>query len=357
MRALIIGLCLLIAPGLASAERFRVGETQRVFRPAHARHWRGAVTHGLITRIWYPADPGMAEAPRDIGPPGHPIFKGEAVAREAPLAAAWDEYPVLLLSHGTGGSADSLAWLAALASDGFVVVAVNHPGNNALEPLTRDGFQLWWERATDLSNALDAVLIDRKFASRLDRARVGAVGFSLGGYTVLELAGARTTPGALEAFCASPQADATCHPPEMDLTPGGLDLRSPPSAPTAASLARAGASYRDARIKAVFAIAPAPGMALDPASLKEIRIPVAVLAGDADPIAPLATNALRIAGALGVTPTLLPGVGHYTFLDTCLASAAETLAPICKDGPGIDRAAVHARTIALVRDFFATHLR
>jgi pimeloyl-ACP methyl ester carboxylesterase len=98
-------------------------------------------------------------------------------------------------------------------------------------------------------------------------------------------------------------------------------------------------------------------MALDPASLKEIHIPVALVAGDADPIAPPPTNALRIAGALGVTPTLLPGVGHYTFLDTCVAAAREQLPRLCKDGPGVDRDAVHAKTVGLLRDFFAARLR
>jgi len=98
----------------------------------------------------------------------------------------------VLLSHGTGGSAVQMAWLGMeLARHGYIAVAVNHPGNNATEPYTAEGFALWWERATDLSEVLDGMLADATFGARIDARRVGAAGFSMGGYTVLELAGAR----------------------------------------------------------------------------------------------------------------------------------------------------------------------
>lgn len=45
-----------------------------------------------------------------------------------------------MLSHGTGSSAIQLAWLGTvLARHGYIAVAVNHPGNNALEPYTAEG--------------------------------------------------------------------------------------------------------------------------------------------------------------------------------------------------------------------------
>lgn len=68
-------------------------------------------------------------------------FRGHPVAIDAPLSRRRAKYPLLLLSHGTGGSADSLDWLgAALAAAGYVVAGANHPGNNVLELLTREGF-------------------------------------------------------------------------------------------------------------------------------------------------------------------------------------------------------------------------
>ncbi|MFT4067139.1 alpha/beta hydrolase family protein [Paraburkholderia sp.] len=341
---------------------WHVGETVRVFHPTVARNWRGAQTHALITRIWYPADAAQRETPHDLGAPGHPIFIGHPAADDAPLSGAHARYPLLLLSHGTGGSADSLDWLAAsLAAQGYIVAGVNHPGNTALEPLTRDGFMLWWERATDVSEVLDGVLADPRLGPHVDTARIGALGFSLGGYTVLELAGARTNLAAFERFCTSPAADAICTPPEaahLASEPGApkltLDTLSPE---TKASRARSGDSYRDPRIKAAFAIAPALGEAFDKASFADVTIPVALLAGAADVTAPVGTNIHRIGDLMPqATVTIVPGASHYTFLDVCEPQVVEHLAMICKDGPGVDRAAVHAQTAARVRGFFAATL-
>ena len=57
------------------------------------------------------------------------------------------------------------------------------------------------------------------------------------------------------------------------------------------SLQHSGDSYRDPRIRAVFAIAPAVARAFTPASLQKIAIPVEIVAGAADLIAPPADNA------------------------------------------------------------------
>lgn len=339
-----------------------VGETMRVFHPAAARHWRGARTQALVTHIWYPVDTSVPQTPHEIGAPGRPLFHGHAAADDAPLSAALARYPLLVLSHGTGGTADSLDWLAAaLAAQGYIVAGTDHPGNNATAPLTRDGFMLWWERAADASEVLDGVLADPVLGPHVDRERIGAVGFSLGGYTVLELAGARTNLAAFERFCTSAGADAICHPPEAArlADPAGasaltLDDLSPQ---TQASRARAGASYRDPRVKAVFAIAPALGEAFDSTSFADVTIPVSLLAGDADVTVPLATNIQRIAGFLpNAQIEMVPGASHYTFLDTCRAEVVARLATICQDGAGVDRDAVHVLAAERAVRFFAAAL-
>lgn len=340
-----------------------VGETTRVFHPAAVRHWRGARTQALVTHIWYPVDASVPEMPHEIGPPAHPLFHGHAAAANAPLSAALARYPLLVLSHGTGGTADSLDWLAAaLAAQGYIVAGADHPGNNATAPLTRDGFMLWWERATDASEVLDGVLADPMLGPHVDPERIGAVGFSLGGYTVLELAGARTRLAAFERFCTSPEADAICHPPEaarLDDPAGASGLTLDDLSPqTKASRARAGASYRDPRVKAVFAIAPALGEAFDGTSFADVRVPVSLLAGEADVTAPLTTNIRRIAGFMPNAPVeMVPGASHYTFLDTCRAEVVARLATICQDGPGVDRDAVHRHAAEQAVRFFATTLR
>ena len=77
-----------------------------------------------------------------------------------------------------------IAWLGrALASKGYIAAAVNHPGNNALEEYTAEGFLIWWERARDLTSVIDMLVGDSQFGRLIDRSRIGAAGFSLGGYT------------------------------------------------------------------------------------------------------------------------------------------------------------------------------
>ena len=49
--------------------------------------------------------------------------------------------PLVLLSHGTGGSAVEMFWLAeALASAGNRVAAVDHHGNNYVDGFLLEGF-------------------------------------------------------------------------------------------------------------------------------------------------------------------------------------------------------------------------
>jgi predicted dienelactone hydrolase len=336
---------------------YHVGETERVFHPDQAREWRGAQTEALRVRVWYPVDHDVQEQPHGIGAPGHPFFIGHPVAANAPLSPSRTRYPLLLISHGTGGSADSLDWLgSALAAQGYVVAAVNHPGNNALEPLTAEGFQLWWERATDVSETLDGMLRDTAFGPHIDLQRIGAIGFSLGGYTVLELAGARTHRDAFEHFCQSADADAICIPPEANDLRQANDFKLSTSPQITASVARSGDSYREPRIKAVLAIAPALGEAFDAGSFADVHIPIALLAGSADTVVPVKTNVQRFAGFLPGSPvTLLPGAGHYTFLDVCTPEAGDKTS-LCQDGHGVDRAAVHTRAVAQVTAFFAKTL-
>src|SRR5438105_11352005 len=161
---------------------FRVGMTYRSFTPKEPYAWRGSKTHALRTTIWYPAAASAIERPIEI--PGlSSIFILGRAAQNADLADSPARFPVVLLSHGTGGSALSMAWFGeALASHGYVVAGVNHPGNNGAEPYTVEGFSLWWERARDLSSVIDSLLGDATFGARLDAGRIGAAGFSLGGY-------------------------------------------------------------------------------------------------------------------------------------------------------------------------------
>jgi predicted dienelactone hydrolase len=334
-----------------------VGVTTRVFHPAAMRNWRGDAQKSLRCTIWYPASDSAVEVRQTVGDPATPLFEAGMAAPGAPFAPSVYAWPLVLLSHGTGGSAVQLAWLGtALARAGFIAVAVDHPGNNSLAPMTPEGMALWWERATDLSEVLDGMLADGEFGSRIDPKLIAAAGYSLGGYTVLELAGARTDIQRLFELCAKNDDNAVCHVPEAHGMGSVEDILRATRKTSGESLARSGESFRDPRIKAVFAIAPALGFTLTEESLREIKRPVQMVLGDADRIAPADNNADYVQTFVrGAGVTLLPKVSHYTFLDTCTAAGKKALSRYCADD--VDRDAVHAQVAAQAVGFFEKSLR
>ena len=89
-------------------------------------------------------------------------------------------------------------------------------------------------------------------------------------------------------------------------------------------------------------------------SLHSLRLPVAVVVGSADPIAPAAQNADLIRQRVrGAHETVLPNVSHYTFLDTCTSGGRQQLPAFCSDPAGVDREAVHEQVSDAAAQFFA----
>src|SRR5947209_10820757 len=132
MRFLALLLILLAAPSVGRAENtaFKIGVTTRDFSPHEPYDWRGATTHALRAMIWYPATPDSREQPQWVGPPVVPFFSTGTAARDA-TPAPGPKRPLILLSHGFGGTMTDLAWFgSALAAHGFIAVAIDHPGNN-----------------------------------------------------------------------------------------------------------------------------------------------------------------------------------------------------------------------------------
>ena len=341
-----------------------VGLATRVFHPSAPRNWRGAQEQDLRCTIWYPAADTAVEVKQTIGPPDAPLFESGMASPQAAFAPSLSPFPLILLSHGSGGSSEQMAWLGtALAKAGYIAVAVDHPGNNSHEPYTPEGFALWWERATDLSEVLDGMLADKEFARHIDDSRIAASGYSIGGFTVLELAGAQTDINEFFDLCGTktdtprPDVDTTiCHIPEMRTMGSVDDILKAVRKTSRESLARSGESYLDPRIKAVFGIAPALGFTFTEDSLHAIQLPVEIVAGSADRIAPPRENADYIRSYIhGARETVLPKVTHYTFLDTCTAEGKQKLEAYCTDV--VDRDTIHTQVSAQAIKFFNRALR
>jgi predicted dienelactone hydrolase len=89
-----------------------------------------------------------------------------------------------------------------------------------------------------------------------------------------------------------------------------------------------------------------------------VRVPVEIVVGAADTMAPPSTNAQYLATRTGAGITVLPGeVAHYTFLATCTDRGRRELPGPCFDAPGVDRDATHRQVAGLAIDFFDRVLR
>ena len=339
---------------VAPARPTSIGRTSRTYSDDTRPRWRGAGPRPLSVVLWYPAESGTPEVDWFIGPSANPLFRLGRSGEGTPVARLTSKRPLVVLSHGTGGSAAMLAWLGeALARAGYIVAAINHHGNtSAEESPTPEGFMLWWERATDLTRVLDRLLSDPQFGSLVDARRVGAAGFSLGGYSVLAVAGARTSLVQWETFCRSVRRDATCNPqPEFPEAMTEFDTIRDRS-DVQQSLGRHGDSFRDGRFKAILAMAPV-GSWLTDDSLEQVTVPVRVVVGSDDRTAPHGTNAKRVAERVpGAQLSVLDSVGHYTFLAECTDLGVKELPRLCLEQPGVDRTAVHRLVEADAVAFF-----
>jgi predicted dienelactone hydrolase len=113
-------------------------------------------------------------------------------------------FPLIMISHGLGGNDWNHHMLASLLVEaGFVVAAVRHPDDFLRVGEPEHGIL----RPLELSAALNQLLEDERFSILIDEDRVGAFGFSVGGYTVLAAAGGLVDRSRIAEHCGTPQND------------------------------------------------------------------------------------------------------------------------------------------------------
>jgi predicted dienelactone hydrolase len=142
----------------------------------------GPATRGAV---WYPC----AAPPQDINLSDRDIGdRTLAGVKDCPLIS--DKLPLVVISHGRtgwfGGHHDTAA---AVADAGFVVAAINHPGDNVYDRSRVDSLSVLVERPADIKRLIDFMLDAWPNASHIDARRIGLYGFSMGGYTGLVVIG------------------------------------------------------------------------------------------------------------------------------------------------------------------------
>jgi predicted dienelactone hydrolase len=149
---------------------------------------------------------------------------GRDVAIWKPKGGSSGRQPVLIFSHGFGGCATQSRFLTeALAAHGYWVFAPNHnearcqargagpsrPDAPFREP-ERWSDKSYRDRADDIRAIIKMLRDSTRFSSRVDLDRLGLLGHSLGGYTVVGLAGGWASwklPGVKAVLALSPYTD------------------------------------------------------------------------------------------------------------------------------------------------------
>lgn len=202
--------------------------------------------------------------------------------------------PLVVISYGLGEDLTSFAYLAQfLASQGFAVAIPENPESNAdyfskvLAGAAPDPInpQALVNRPLDIRALLDdlgrRVTSDPALRGRLNPQQVAAIGHSLGGYTVLALAGAPISQGPEVRQVCDPVLQGDILNISFLLQCRVLALTNPPT------------NFRDPRIKAVLATNPVGSVVFGPAGFGQIQVPTLLLGSTEDFAAPVLSEQIR----------------------------------------------------------------
>lgn len=273
----------------------------------------------LVTEIWLPADTTTAQ------------------------------FPLVLFSHGTGGNRLACRWFCeGLAGEGFMVAAVDHYGNTFDNPIPQE-FVTIWQRPQDITFVLSQLLQDKTVSRQIDTSKIVAAGFSIGGYTALALAGAKIDWNNIIKFIHTPQGYKEVNIPEM---PGLIKMFEQENINNSFNNAP---NLKDARIKAVFVMAPAAGQGFSSKKqMNEVKVPVYIVGAASDSIAPVKTNAAHYKKLIPRSKAyLIKGkAGHYVFLNEGTDQMKDAAPVFFKDADGVVRRNIHKQVVSKASRFF-----
>lgn len=273
------------------------------------------------------------------------------VAAKAPLSAG--RFPVVALSHGAFGRPINHRDLAiALARNGYIVVAPQHdPGADAAgfgSARQRDG------RPRELLSALLTVRSQPDFAAHFDSGRIGAIGYSAGGYAVLAAMGARSRWINVIGHCLLHYISdyAFCHGGSGGL-PASSKTTSRPVAvgkPLSAQLS----------IRSAVLLAPVAAV-FSSEGLVPIRVPVRIHAPDNDQMLNARWHGRWLHDVLKAQETpvelVVTHAGHYVFMSGFPESIRTEAGVAAEDPPGFDRAAFQRKLARDTIEFFGRTLQ
>lgn len=292
----------------------------------------------LTIGIWFPSSAQTSSQP--VGP-----FQ-QNVALNASITGT--KLSVVFISHGTAGSLGSHYDTAlALADAGFVVVALTHTGDNYQDQSYAGNRIDLTDRPRQLKQVIRFVLEEWSERIHIDAARVGVLGFSLGGFTALVEAGGVPDLRRMKQLCDERPTAPECS--FIDQRRGDLlgQIKDPP------------VRVHDSRIRAAVIAAPAVSYLFGSDGLKQVTIPVQRWRAAADRQAPHGWNSAVVERGLPTPPDLrtVSNADHYAFLPPSSDVLRQAVPSICVDRAGFDRVSFHKQFNEEVVAFFSKTLR
>lgn len=260
--------------------------------------------------VCYPTD--TSAGPTVIGP-----YTFDAT-RDAPIASG--SHALAVISHGGGGSHLLYRSIAThLATNGWIVVCLEHPNDNRNDRSLVDTDSAAERRARHASLALDAVIAHPQLGVHVNLNRIAAIGHSMGGLTALCLVGGQ---------------------------------------PWSRSRVRLDVQH-DARVRAAVLLAPASDWFMGPDSLGQVHTPLLVYVAEHDPVTPPArVRAVleRIPASTSCEIREVPNGGHFAFLTPFPEAMRRPDFPPSQDPLGFDRGAFHESLPAEIRTWLERHV-
>ncbi|MBJ7295947.1 MAG: alpha/beta hydrolase [Dolichospermum sp.] len=260
-------------------------------------------------------------------------FNDQKRQRQIPLdvyfsSAASTNKPVIVFSHGWGSVRTDLRYLAEhLASHGYVVAALEHPGSNetSFKAVNQGKKQLvapqeFLDRPRDVSFILDELeklnqTANSPLQGKLATNNFMVVGYSFGGGTALALAGGELQIENLKQRCQ----------PNLAKDNLGETLQC-----VAQALPEKTYQLRDGRIKQAIALNPTTSLMFGETGLTKVQIPTLILSSSADKITPPLTE--QVMGFAKIpSPKWLVGVvgaSHLSVIDPNLTPYQQGKLPI-----------------------------
>lgn len=271
----------------------------------HIRVWDHQANIGFPVFVMYPASDAY-------GPYEIPPFTVTA-GLNAPVAAG--QFPVVIISHGSGGNRLGYLTLAqALAEAGYIVLMPEHFGNHRDDNFLEDKTRNLELRPRHISLCLDDIAENQILRGAVLPEQAAVIGHSIGGYTALAVAGGKVW-------------NAAKRPVPV---------------------------HTDERVRALVLLAPATAWFTPDQALADVTLPMLVYDAGHDPFTPpehVARIIEQVPDRGKITHHHIENAGHFSFLSPFPAALSSADFPPSQDPDGFDRVAFHQRLNGEVATF------